>query len=75
MLVTIDYREKELIDLCRLKLLDEIEPETEEGKEKKKEKIMEKIKLNVENLKLGDIILTENSIYIVSSDIQSNRIN
>jgi ERCC4-type nuclease len=58
MLVTIDYREKELIDLCRLKLLDEIEPETEEGKEKKKEKIIEKIKLNVENLKLGDIIIS-----------------
>jgi crossover junction endonuclease MUS81 len=58
MLVTIDYREKELIDLCRLKLLDEIEPETEEGKEKKKEKIIEKIKLNVENLKLGDIVIS-----------------
>ena len=58
MLVTIDYREKELIDLCRLKLLDEIEPETEEGKDKKKEKIIEKIKLNIENLKLGDIIIS-----------------
>ena len=57
MLITIDYREKELIDLCRLKLLDEIEPETEEGKGKK-EKGIEQIKLNVENLKLGDIVIS-----------------
>jgi len=59
MLITIDYREKELIDLCRLKLLDEIEPETEEGKGKK-EKGIEQIKLNVENLKLGDIVISHN---------------
>ena len=39
MLVTIDYREKELIDLCQLKLL-ETEPETEEVKGKRKEKEM-----------------------------------
>ena len=59
MLITIDYREKELIDLCRLKLLHEIEPETEEGKGKK-EKGIEQIKLNVENLKLGDIVISHN---------------
>ena len=57
MLVTIDYREKELIDLCQLKLL-ETEPETEEVKGKKKEKEIEKIKIKVENLKLGDIVIS-----------------
>jgi len=55
MLVTIDYREKELIDLCQLKLL-ETEPETEEVKGKRKE--IEKIKIKVENLKLGDIVIS-----------------
>ena len=48
MLITIDYREKELIDLFQLKLL-ETEPDTEEVKGKKKEKGIEQIKLNVEN--------------------------
>jgi len=57
MIVTIDYREKELIDLCQLKLL-ETEPETEEIKGKKKEKEIEKIKIKVENLKLGDIVIS-----------------
>ena len=57
MLVTIDYREKELIDLCQLKLL-ETEPETEEVKGKRKEKEIEKIKIKVENLKLGDIVIS-----------------
>ena len=59
MLVTIDYREKELIDLCQLKLL-ETEPETEEVKGKRKEKEIEKIKIKVENLKLGDIVISHN---------------
>ena len=57
MIVTIDYREKELIDLFQLKLL-ETEPETEEVKGKKKEKEIEKIKIKVENLKLGDIVIS-----------------
>lgn len=57
MLVTIDYREKELIDLCQLKLL-ETEPEmAEEVKGEKKGK-EGKIKIKVENLKLGDIIIS-----------------
>lgn len=61
MLITIDYREKELIEMIRLKLLEtESEPETEEVKGKKKEKGIEKIKLNVENLKLGDIVISNN---------------
>ena len=58
MLITIDYREKELIDLFQLKLL-ETEPDTEEVKGKKKEKGIEQIKLNVENLKLGDIVISD----------------
>ena len=59
MIVTIDYREKELIDLCQLKLLEtETEPETEEVKGKRKEKEIEKIKIKVENLKLGDIVIS-----------------
>jgi crossover junction endonuclease MUS81 len=57
MIITIDYREKELIDLCQLKLL-ETEPEMEEIKGKKKEKEIEKIKIKVENLKLGDIVIS-----------------
>ena len=61
MLVTIDYREKELIDLCQSKLLEtETEPETEEVKGKRKEKEIEKIKIKVENLKLGDIVISHN---------------
>jgi crossover junction endonuclease MUS81 len=59
MLITIDYREKELIEMVQLKLLEtKSEPETEEVKGKKNEKGMEKIKINVENLKLGDIIIS-----------------
>lgn len=61
MFITIDYREKELIDLFQLKFT-ETKPETEEvkGKEKKKEKgIIENIKIKVENLKLGDIIISD----------------
>ena len=65
MLITIDYREKELIDLCQLKIKStekekEKESETEEGKDKKKDKGIEKIKINVENLKLGDIVISHN---------------
>lgn len=61
MLITIDYREKELIEMIRLKLLEtESEPEMEEVKGKKKEKGIEKIKINVENLKLGDIVISDN---------------
>ena len=63
MLITIDYREKELIDLCQLKINSmekEKESETEEGKDKKKDKGIEKIKINVENLKLGDIVISHN---------------
>ena len=61
MLVTIDYRENELIDLCQSKLLEtETEPETEEVKGKRKEKEIEKIKIKVENLKLGDIVISHN---------------
>jgi crossover junction endonuclease MUS81 len=61
MLITIDYREKELIEMIRLKLLEtESEPEMEEVKGKKKEKGIEKIKINVENLKLGDIVISNN---------------
>jgi len=58
MFITIDYREKELINLFQLKFT-EIKPETEEvkGIEKKKEKGIEEIK--VENLKLGDIIISD----------------
>jgi crossover junction endonuclease MUS81 len=60
MLITIDYREKELIEIIQLKLLEtESEPETEEVKEKKKDKGIEQIKLNVENLKLGDIVISD----------------
>jgi len=61
MLITIDYREKELIDLCQLKIKStekEKESETEEIKGKKKEKEIEKIKIKVENLKLGDIVIS-----------------
>jgi ERCC4-type nuclease len=58
MIITIDYREKELIDLCQLKLL-ETEPEMEEIKGKKKEKEIEKLKIKVENLKLGDIVISD----------------
>ena len=61
MFITIDYREKELIDLFQLKFT-ETKPETEEvkGKEKKKERgIIENIKIKVENLKLGDIIISD----------------
>jgi crossover junction endonuclease MUS81 len=62
MLITIDYREKELIDLFQMKLLEETETETEEVKGKKKEKGIgtEKIKIKVENLKLGDVIISDN---------------
>ena len=63
MLITIDYREKELIEMIQLKLLEtESEPETEEVKGKKKEKGIEKIKLKVENLKLGDIIISHDDV-------------
>jgi len=60
MFITIDYREKELINLFQLKFT-EIKPETEEvkGIEKKKEKGIEEIKIKVENLKLGDIIISD----------------
>ena len=58
MLITIDYREKELIETIQLKLTEK-EPETEEVKGEKKEKGIEKIKINVENLKLGDIIISD----------------
>lgn len=58
MLVTIDYREKELIDLCQLKLLETESEMEEEVKGKKKEKEIEKIKIKVENLKLGDIVIS-----------------
>jgi len=61
MFITIDYREKELIDLFQLKFT-ETKPETEEvkGKEKNKERgIIENIKIKVENLKLGDIIISD----------------
>lgn len=57
MLITIDYREKELIEIIQLKLT-ETQPETEEVKGKKKDKGIEQIKLNVENLKLGDIVIS-----------------
>jgi crossover junction endonuclease MUS81 len=62
MLITIDYREKELIEMIRLKLLEtESEPEMEEEvKGKKKERGIEKIKIKVENLKLGDIVISDN---------------
>ena len=56
MLITIDYREKELIDLFQMKFT-EVKPETEEVK--KKEKEIEDIKIKVENLKLGDIIISD----------------
>ena len=56
MFITIDYREKELINLFQLKFT-EIKPETEEVK--KKEKGIEEIKIKVENLKLGDIIISD----------------
>jgi crossover junction endonuclease MUS81 len=56
MLITIDYREKDLIDLFQMKFA-EIKPETEEVK--KKEKGIEEIKIKVENLKLGDIIISD----------------
>lgn len=56
MLITIDYREKELIDLIQLKFAEK-KPETEEVK--KKEKEIEEIKIKVENLKLGDIIISD----------------
>lgn len=63
MLITIDYREKELIEMIQLKLLEtELEPEMEEVKGKKKEKGLEKIKINVENLKLGDIIISHDDV-------------
>ena len=42
MLITIDYREKELIETIQLKLTEK-EPETEEVKGEKKEKGIEKI--------------------------------
>jgi len=61
MLITIDYREKELIEMIQLKLL-ETEPETEEVKGKKKEKGLEKIKIKVENLKLGDIVISHDDV-------------
>jgi len=56
MLITIDYREKELIDLFQMKFAEKT-PETEEVK--KKEKGIEEIKIKVENLKLGDIIISD----------------
>ena len=56
MFITIDYREKELIDLFQMKFT-EVKPETEEVK--KKEKEIEDIKIKVENLKLGDIIISD----------------
>jgi ERCC4-type nuclease len=56
MLITIDYREKELIDLFQMKFTEK-KPETEEVK--KKEKGIEEIKIKVENLKLGDIIISD----------------
>uniref|UniRef100_A0A6C0I268 ERCC4 domain-containing protein n=1 Tax=viral metagenome TaxID=1070528 RepID=A0A6C0I268_9ZZZZ len=65
MLITIDYREKDLIEMIQLKLLEtESEPETEEVKGKKKEKGLEqiKIKINVENLKLGDIVISHDDV-------------
>jgi crossover junction endonuclease MUS81 len=63
MLITIDYREKELIEMIQLKLLEtEPEPEMEEVKGKKKEKGIEQIKLNVENLKLGDIVISHDDV-------------
>ena len=63
MLITIDYREKELIEMIQLKLLEtKSEPETEEVKGKKKEKGIEKIKIKVENLKLGDIVISDDDV-------------
>ena len=56
MLITIDYREKELINLFQMKFTEK-KPETEEVK--KKEKGIEEIKIKVENLKLGDIIISD----------------
>lgn len=64
MLITIDYREKELFEMIQLKLTEkEPETETEEVKGKKKEKGIKKIKLKVENLKLGDIIISHDDVF------------
>jgi hypothetical protein len=60
MLVTIDYREKELIDLCQLKLLETESEMEEEVKGKRKEKEIEKIKIKVENLKWKRMIYLGN---------------
>jgi ERCC4-type nuclease len=57
MLITVDYRERELIDLFQQNLL-EMESEMAE-KGKNKEKGIEKIKIKVENLKLGDIVISD----------------
>jgi ERCC4-type nuclease len=58
MLITVDYREKELIEIIQLKLT-ETQPETEEVTVKNKEKGIEKIKIKIENLKLGDIVISD----------------
>jgi ERCC4-type nuclease len=61
MRITIDYREKDLIEMIQSKSKEK-EPEMEEVKGKKNEKGIEKIKINVENLKLGDIIISHDDV-------------
>jgi len=57
MLITVDYREKELIDLFQQSLLETESEMAEKGKNQ--EKGMEKIKIKIENLKLGDIVISD----------------
>ena len=64
MLITIDYREKELIEMIQLKinLLETDEAEAKPGMEmkgKEKGKVKDKIKIKIENLKLGDITIVD----------------
>lgn len=56
---------EELFEMIQLKLTEkEPETETEEVKGKKKEKGIKKIKLKVENLKLGDIIISHDDVFV-----------
>jgi ERCC4-type nuclease len=57
MIITIDYRERELIEMIQMKLLETESEITEKGKNK--EKGIEKIIIKVENLKLGDIVISD----------------
>lgn len=58
-LIKVDFREKELIALLQLKIMNDAVNDDKEETSDKKNKIKSNIKLKVDNLKIGDIAFVE----------------